>query len=286
MTQITLISANKSFGGQQKVYSHRSKELECEMRFAIYLPPQAEDSNVKLPVLYWLSGLTCDESNFIFKSGFQKYAAEHGIIVVCLDTSPRGVNLPGEDDSWDFGSAAGFYVDAITEPWNKHYKMFSYVTKEIIEVINHNFQTLENVQSISGHSMGGHGSLICTLRCPGLFKSTSAFAPISNPINCNWGRKAFTGYLGEDAESWKEYDATELVKGYAGAPIELFVDKGVDDPWDAKGELLVENLVDACAANAAVACVYQKREGYDHSYYYIASFIGEHIAYHARFLKQ
>lgn len=158
MTQIKLVSSNKCFGGYQKVYSHYSKELECEMKFALYSPPQSEDSSVKLPVLYWLSGLTCNENNFIQKAGAQQYAAEHGIIIVCPDTSPRVSDIPGQDDAYDFGSGASFYVDAITDPWNKHYKMFTYVTKELIEVINHNFSTTEGVQSIFGHSMGGHGT--------------------------------------------------------------------------------------------------------------------------------
>lgn len=157
MTLIKLVSSNKCFGGHQKIYSHSSKELECEMKFAIYLPPQSEDASIKLPVLYWLSGLTCNETNFIQKAGAQQYAAEHGIIIVCPDTSPRGVEIAGQDDAYDFGSGAGFYVDAITDPWNKHYKMFTYVTKELIEVINHNFPTIEGLQSIFGHSMGGHG---------------------------------------------------------------------------------------------------------------------------------
>lgn len=282
MTQITLISSNKSFGGYQKIYSHHSKELACEMKFAIYLPPQSEDATLKLPVLYWLSGLTANETNFIQKAGAQKYAAEHGIIIVCADTSPRGVDLPGEDDSYDFGTGAGFYVDAITDPWNKHYKMFTYITKELIELINHNFATLENVQSISGHSMGGHGALISALRCPGLYKSVSAFAPIANPIKCEWGQKCFTGYLGENTDLWKEWDATELIKNYNGPPLMLRIDQGGNDEF--LQQLQPENLIEACRSGR-VACVYNLREGYDHSYFFIASFIAEHIAHHAQALK-
>lgn len=285
MTQIKLVSSNKVFGGFQKVYSHQSKELACEMKFAIYLPPQLdENSSIRVPVLYWLSGLTCDESNFVQKAGAQRYAAEHGIIIVCPDTSPRGVDIPGQDDSWDFGSGAGFYVDAIKEPWSKHYNMFSYVTKELIEVITVNFPTLDGVQSISGHSMGGHGALICSLRCPGLYKSVSAFSPIANPIQCPWGQKAFAGYLGEDKQLWNEWDATELVKRYNGPPTELLIELGTDDNFLNQGQLLPDNLFDACA-EARVACVLNKRDGYDHSYFFIASFIGEHIAYHAKVLK-
>lgn len=186
MTKIKLVSSNKCFGGLQKIYSHYSKELECEMKFAIYLPSKSEEANVKLPVLYWLSGLTCNETNFIQKAGAQRYAEEHEIVIVCPDTSPRGLDIKGQDDAYDFGTGAGFYVDASTDPWNKHYRMFSYVTRELIEVINHNFNTIEGVQSVFGHSMGGHGALISALRCPGLYKSVSAFAPIANPSECPW----------------------------------------------------------------------------------------------------
>lgn len=284
MTQITLVSANKSFNGWQKVYVHHSKELSCEMKFAVYLPPQSEDGKVKLPVLYWLSGLTCTEANFIQKAGAQKYAAEHGLIIVCPDTSPRGVDLPGQDESYDFGSGAGFYVDATTGPWNKHYKMFSYVTRELIEVINHNFAVRENVQSVFGHSMGGHGALISSLRCPGLYKSVSAFAPISNPTQCPWGQKAFTGYLGDDQATWKEWDATELVKRYNGPEINVLIDQGSDDEFLQKDQLLPQNLLAACQ-DSRVICIYNEREGYDHSYFFIATFVEEHIAFHAKFLN-
>lgn len=253
------------------------------MKFAIYLPPQS-DTETKLPVLYWFSGLTCNETNFIQKAGAQQYAAEQGIIIVCPDTSPRNVSLPGEDDAYDFGSGAGFYVDAITDPWNKHYKMFTYVTKELVDVINHNFPTVEGVQSVFGHSMGGHGALISALRCPGLYKSVSAFAPIANPMNCPWGQKAFSGYLGDDRSLWNEWDATELVKQYNGAPLQLLIEQGSDDEFLAKGQLLPDNLIDACRA-AGIACVYNKRDGYDHSYFFIASFIKDHIEYHAKILK-
>lgn len=284
MTQITLVSTTKCFDGNQNVYSHHSKALACEMKFAIYLPPRLDDPNVKLPVLYWLSGLTCDENNFIQKAGAQKYAAEHGIIIVCPDTSPRGVDIAGQDDAYDFGSGAGFYVDAIVEPWSKHYNMFSYVTKELIDVIQINFPALEGVQSIFGHSMGGHGALISALRCPGQYKSVSAFAPISNPTSCPWGQKAFKGYLGDKPSLWKEWDATELVKSYNGPPIQIFIDQGDADKFLLEKQLLPENLLDACL-NAHIPCIYHKRDNYDHSYFFIATFIGEHIAYHAKLLK-
>lgn len=285
MTQIKLVSANKCFGGIQKIFSHFSKELQCEMKFAIYLPPQTEDTGIKLPTLYWLSGLTCNETNFIQKAGAQRYAAEHGIIIVCPDTSPRGVEIPGQDDAYDFGSGAGFYVDAITDQWNKHYKMFTYVTKELIEVINHNFPTVEGLQSIFGHSMGGHGALISALRCPGLYKSVSAFAPISNPSQCPWGEKAFKGYLGDDKQLWNDWDATELVQKYNGPHLQFLIDQGSEDNFLHEKQLLPEHFIEACR-ESRVACVYNKREGYDHSYFFIASFIAEHIAYHAKFLKE
>lgn len=211
-------------------------------------------------------------------------AAEKGLIIVCPDTSPRNVNLPGEDDSWDFGSGAGFYVDATKEPWSRHYRMFSYVTKELVETVNENFQVDPKSQSIFGHSMGGHGALICSLKNPGLYRSVSAFSAICNPIQCPWGQKAFTGYLGcDEPEAWKEWDATELVKKYQGAPLELFLDQGGDDEFLNAGQLLPNNLIEA-ARSAEVPCVLKIRPGYDHSYYYIATFVEEHINYHSRFL--
>uniref|UniRef100_U5EZ10 S-formylglutathione hydrolase n=1 Tax=Corethrella appendiculata TaxID=1370023 RepID=U5EZ10_9DIPT len=282
MTKITLISSNKIFEGYQKTYSHTSKELSCEMKFSIYLPVAANET--KMPVLYWLSGLTCNELNFVQKAGAQKYAAKHGIILVCPDTSPRGIEIAGQDDSWDFGSGAGFYVDAIVDPWSRHYKMFSYITHELIDVINNNFPTIHDRQSIFGHSMGGHGAFICALKNPGLYRSVSAFAPISNPINCPWGVKAFTGYLGENKDEWKSWDSTELVAAYNGPSLELFIDQGKEDNFYTDKQLLPENLVEACRS-AQFPVILNMREGYDHSYFFIATFIGEHIDYHARFLK-
>lgn len=193
------------------------------------------------------------------------------------------MGVPGEDDSWDFGSGAGFYVDAAAAPWSQNYRMYSYVTKELIETINANFPALPDVQGIFGHSMGGHGALICSLKNPGLFKSVSAFAPICNPTQCPWGKKAFAGYLGPDEETWKEWDATELVKKYQGPPLELFLDQGSADDFLTAGQLLPNNLLEA-SRSAQVPCILKMREGYDHSYFYISSFVEEHIAYHARLL--
>lgn len=280
MSAITQVSCNKIFGGHQKVFSHFSKTLKCSMNFAIYLPPQTKYT--KVPVLYWLSGLTCNELNFVQKAGAQRYAAEKGIIIVCPDTSPRNVNIPGEDESWDFGSGAGFYVDATEEAWKEHYNMYSYVTSELIEVINEHFPVATDNQSIFGHSMGGHGAIICALKNPGLYKSVSAFAPISNPMNCPWGKKALTGYLGADG-NWSDYDASELVKKYAGPPLEIFIDQGTNDQFYKDKQLLPENLVESCK-NAHFPCIFQLREDYDHSYFHIATFVGEHIAYHGKYL--
>lgn len=305
---LTQISSSKCFGGNQSIYSHYSNELTCDMKFSIYLPADTDETN-KVPVLYWLSGLTCTEENFIQKSGAQRYAAQHGICIVCPDTSPRNVNLAGEDDSYDFGSGAGFYVDATEKPWSKHYRMFTYVTSELIDLIVDNFPVVADKQSIAGHSMGGHGALICALKNPGLYASVSALAPISNPIKCAWGRKALKGYMGDDETVWKEWDATELAASYDGIHIELFIDqvmnlvptyymmvcinalicfsvfKGSEDNFYKQGQLLPENLVKEASQNSKVQSVLKLRDGYDHSYYYVASFIGEHIEYHAKFLK-
>lgn len=286
MDSLQLVSSNKIFGGYQKVYAHESSELKCKMNFSIYLPPQADGDNVKLPVIFYLSGLTCTEQNFITKSGFQRYAAQHGIIVVSPDTSPRGVKIPGDDDSWDFGVSAGFYLDAVMDPWSKHYRMGSYVTKELYEIIQSAFSNLVDPTKfgIMGHSMGGHGALVSTLRNPGLFKSVSAFAPICNPSACPWGEKAFTGYLGKDKNQWAEWDATELVKKYDGPPLTLLIDQGAGDKFYKEKQLLPENLVEACRS-VGVPVILNLREDYDHSYYYISTYIGEHFDFHAKILK-
>ncbi|KAI4464537.1 s-formylglutathione hydrolase [Holotrichia oblita] len=276
--ELTEVSSNKIFGGYQKVFSHNSKLLGCTMNFGVYLPPQAEEN--KVPVIYWLSGLTCSEANFIQKAGAQRYASEHGVILVAPDTSPRGLNIPGDSDSWDFGVAAGFYVDATQKPWSNNYKMYSYITKELLEAVNKNFPVAEGKQSIMGHSMGGHGALICALKNPGLFKSVSTFAPISNPIKCPWGQKAFTGYLGpQESGNWADWDATELVKKYNGPPLIILIDQGTSDKFYRERQLLPENLLAACK-QSNVPVILKLRDNYDHSYFYIATFIGEHLEYH------
>ncbi|XP_074657922.1 S-formylglutathione hydrolase-like [Tubulanus polymorphus] len=282
MAVVTQVSCNKMFGGFQKVFSHESKELKCKMNFGIYLPPKADSE--KCPVLYWLSGLTCTEQNFVSKAGAQKYAAEHGLILVAPDTSPRGCNIEGEDDSYDFGSGAGFYVDATAEKWKTNYRMYSYVTEELPALINENFPVAIGKQSIFGHSMGGHGALICALKNPGKYNSVSAFAPICNPTECPWGLKAFAGYLGDNKEAWKEYDASCLVKKYGGLPFDVLVSQGKEDNFLTGGQLLPNNFVAACA-EAKAPVILKMEEGYDHSYFFIATFMEEHVSHHARVLN-
>ncbi len=268
-------------GGTQGVYAHDAKETSCRMEFAVYTPPQAE-SGKKIPVLYWLSGLTCTWANFTEKAGAQRYAAEHGVIIVAPDTSPRGVNIPGEDDSYDFGSGAGFYVDASQEPWRAHYRMYSYITKELPALINEHFQVDEACVGLFGHSMGGHGALTIAFKNPDQYKSVSAFAPICSPLRCPWGEKALTGYLGDDQAAWAEYDATELARSTSWrSPI--LVDQGTGDDF-LEGQLKPALLGEACSA-AALPLTLRMQEGYDHSYYFMASFVGDHIAHHAQILK-
>ncbi|CAG2175803.1 unnamed protein product [Oppiella nova] len=280
---VTLVSSSGSFGGKQEVWSHESKELKCKMNFSVYIPPKVKNNaGTKVPVLYWLSGLTCTEQNFIIKSGFQKYASEEGIIVVGPDTSPRGVNIEGEDDDYDFGSGAGFYVDSTQDKWKTHYRMYSYVTKELPKMIDQNFPVIKGCQSIFGHSMGGHGSLICALKNPGFYKSVSVFSPISNPVVGKWGQKCLTGYLGNNKKDWEEWDATLLVKKYKGPALNLIVEQGAEDPYLAD-ELYVQNLIDACVG-ANVAVDYRLHEGYDHSFYFVSTFLGQHIKHHANIL--
>lgn len=282
MASLSETSSSKCFGGFQKIFSHESKEVKCKMNFAIYLPPKSESD--KVPCLYWLSGLTCNEQNFIQKSGFQKYASEYGIAVVCPDTSPRGCNIEGEEDSWFVGTGAGFYVDATEPKWKNHYRMYSYVTEELPALVNANFPVLPDKQSIFGHSMGGHGALICMLKNPGKYRSVSALAPACHPTQCPWGKVVLPLYLGNNSETWKEYDATLLVKSYQGPPMEILIDQGKDDKFLSEGQLLPDVFVQACADNQ-MPIVYRLHEGYDHSYFFIATFIEDHIKHHVKFLQ-
>jgi S-formylglutathione hydrolase len=253
------------------------------MRFAVYLPPQAQAGPV--PVLFYLSGLTCTEDNFTSKAGAQRYAAEHGIMLVAPDTSPRGEGVPDEADAWDFGIGAGFYVDATEAPWSTHYRMYSYVTQELPQLVRANFPARGDRMGIFGHSMGGHGALVCGLRNPELFQSISAFAPIAAPSQCPWGEKAFVGYLGGDRTAWAAYDATELVKTYARSDRTLLIDQGSADSFLAQGQLLPEVFEAACRA-AGQPLTLRMQPGYDHGYFFIASFVGDHIAHHAAVLSK
>lgn len=219
-----LVSSSKCFGGLQNVYSFFSKQLQCETRFSAFIPPNVSKENPS-PALYWMSGLTCTEENFIIKSGFQKHAVEHNLVVIGPDTSPRGCNIEGEDDSYDFGTGAGFYVDATTEKFKGHYRMYSYVVHELPTVVEENLPVVKGLKSIFGHSMGGHGALIIGLKNPDKYKSVTALSPISNPCASEWGRKCFKGYLGDNPEEWKKYDATELVANYQGPDLSLRVDQ-------------------------------------------------------------
>jgi len=246
------------------------------MVFSIYLPPQSDSQPV--PVLYWLSGLTCTDQNFVTKAGAQQYAAQHGIAIVCPDTSPRGDHVADETGRYDLGQGAGFYVNATQAPWSDHYHMYDYVNLELPELIENNFPVIPGLKSISGHSMGGHGALIVSLKNPARYRSVSAFSPICNPVICGWGQGCLGTYLGGDQELWKTYDATELIRSGAES-LPLFIDMGSEDEF-LETQLHPQNLVTVCKQRG-ISINLRMQEGYDHSYYFIASFIGEHVAYHA-----
>ncbi|AOE87093.1 S-formylglutathione hydrolase [Pseudomonas sp. TCU-HL1] len=278
---LEIVSSNKSFGGWHKRYRHRSTSLNCDMVFAVYLPPQAEQG-AKLPVLYWLSGLTCTDENFMQKAGAQGLAAELGLIIVAPDTSPRGGDVPSDPDgAWDFGLGAGFYVNATQEPYARHYRMHDYVVHELPALIEANFP-VSGKRGISGHSMGGHGALVCALRNPGRYQSLSAFAPISNPMGCPWGEKALSRYLGEDRSRWREWDASALL-AEASEKLPILVDQGDRD--DFLANQLKPEVLQAAAKAAGHPLTLRLQPGYDHSYYFIASFIGDHLRHHAEALK-
>lgn len=275
------ISCQKSSGGWHKRYRHRSSTLNCDMTFAVYLPPQAEQG-VKLPVLYWLSGLTCTDENFMQKAGAHKLAAELGLIIVASDTSPRGEGVPDDPDgAYDFGLGAGFYLNATQEPWARHYRMHDYVVQELPALIEANFPVTDK-RGISGHSMGGHGALICALRNPGRYHSLSALAPIVNPINCPWGEKAFTRYLGEERSRWREWDACALLAD-ATERLPMLVDQGDRD--DFLVNQLKPEALQAAAQAVGHPLTLRLQPGYDHSYYFIASFIDDHLRHHAAALN-
>ena len=274
------LSQQKSFGGWQRHCRHRSETLDCDMTFAVYLPPQAGNGR-PLPVLYWLSGLTCNDENFVQKAGAQRVAAELGLVLVAPDTSPRGDGVPDDPDgAWDFGLGAGFYVNATEAPWARHYRMYDYVVHELPALIEANFAVSDR-RGISGHSMGGHGALVCALRNPGRYRSLSAFAPVANPMACPWGEKAFARYLGADRTCWREWDASALIAG-AREKLPILVDQGGDD--DFLATQLKAEVLQAAADAANHPLTLRLQPGYDHSYYFIASFIEDHLRHHARAL--
>ena len=266
------------FGGTQEVWQHSSTTLGVDMRFGVYLPSTTQGK--PCPVLYFLSGLTCTEQNFVTKAGAQRYASEYGVVVVAPDTSPRGEGV-ADDPGYDLGQGAGFYVNATEAPWSSHYRMYDYIVQELPALVQASFPVTD-AMSITGHSMGGHGALMIALKNPGRYRSVSAFSPIVAPSQVPWGHKAFGAYLGDDRDAWKQWDATALIPNISGQRINLFIDQGDEDTF-LEGQLKPELLKAACDA-CGHPLTFRMQRGYDHSYYFIATFIGDHIAYHARAL--
>ncbi|RFU46893.1 S-formylglutathione hydrolase [Paraburkholderia sp. DHOC27] len=278
---LELLGAHASHGGVQRFYKHDSKVIGLPMRFAVYLPPQA--SQGKVPALFYLAGLTCTEETFPIKGGAQRIAAQLGMALIAPDTSPRGAGIPGESAAWDFGVGAGFYVDATEEPWARHFKMYSYVRDELREAVLENLPVDGERLGIFGHSMGGHGALMLALRNPEIYRSVSAFAPIAAPSRCPWGEKAFSGYLGENREAWKAYDSSELVAHASRKFAEgILVDQGLADQFLA--EQLYPDVFEAACRAAGQPLTLRRHEGYDHGYYFISTFIEDHLRHHAQAL--
>ena len=280
------IGSNLSFGGQQLRYRHHSNILNCDMTFSIYLPPQAKQAPV--PVLYWLSGLTCSDENFVTKAGAQQHAAEYGIAIVCPDTSPRGEGVPDDEESaYDFGLGAGFYINATEQPWATHYQMYDYVVEELPALINAEFPVDGSKVAISGHSMGGHGALTVALKNPERYCSVSAFSPICSPINCPWGQKALSKYIGDESQGhWNSQDTVELVKtadDQLKQSMPVLVDQGDADNFLAE-QLNTQLLIDT-AEQVGFPMQIRFQSDYDHSYFFIASLIGEHIRFHSNYLS-
>lgn len=278
------LSQHRCFGGTMGFYRHQADSTASPMRFAVFTPAQASAGRV--PVLYYLAGLTCTEETFVIKAGAQRVAAELGLMLVAPDTSPRGLNLPGESASWDFGVGAGFYVDATETPWSKHYRLYSYVTQELRALITAQFPADGGRSGIFGHSMGGHGALVLGLRNPDIYRSVSAFAPICAPRQCPWGQKAFSGYLGADQGQWAQYDASEIAAGVKDpsryAP--LLVDQGLADQFLA--EQLHPHLLEQACRGSGLALTLRRHEGYDHSYYFISTMMEDHLRHHAQILSR
>jgi len=276
---LELVSESRCFDGRQLVYRHASAACACTMRFAVYLPPAAAKGPV--PTLYWLSGLTCTEENFSVKAGAQRYAAELGLALIIPDTSPRGVNIPGEDASMDVGTGAGFYVNATQAPWAAHYRMYDYIRDELVDVVNANLPVDPERKSISGHSMGGHGALLIGVGNPERYRSVSAFAPISSSSLSAWGQHALTAYLGTDRQSWLAYDAAAVIRAKPSRH-ELLVDQGGGDPY--LEQLRPDVLQQACRESGQ-RLTYRERPGYDHGFYFVSTFIAEHLKFHATALR-
>jgi S-formylglutathione hydrolase len=276
VSALNCISQHACYGGEQRFYWHHSHETRGPMKFSVYLPPQANAGRV--PVLYFLSGLTCTEETFCIKSHAQKYAAQLGLMLVSPDTSPREPRIPGDADHWDFGYSAGFYVDATQAPWAQNYRMYSYVARELAQIVEEHFPAIPGAAGIFGHSMGGHGALTLALRNPEQYKSVSAFAPIAAPSQCPWGRKAFSNYFGAETQIWREHDATELVarRAYPGP---ILIDQGTADQYLAE-QLLPEKFA-AAAAKSGQRLNLRMQQGYDHGYYFIQTFMADHLRHHA-----
>ena len=272
------LSQNKCFDGWLKQYNHQSSALNCTMRFSIFRPPQVNDG-AKVPVIYWLSGLTCTDENFTQKAGAQRVAAELGVAIVAPDTSPRGEDV-ADDENYDLGQGAGFYLNATEPPWNTHYQMYDYITEELPALIEAMFPVTDK-RSICGHSMGGHGALTIALKNVDKYQSVSAFSPITNPMKCPWGQKAFTAYLGRNTESWKAYDSCELMKE-AKATLPMLIDQGTSD--DFLKEQLKPEALSQVAVDMGYPLELRYHNGYDHSYYFMASFIEDHLKFHAKYL--
>ena len=279
-TTLTTLAEHSCFGGVQGFYAHTSAATGTTMKFGVFQPPQIRLGPV--PVLFYLAGLTCTEETFAIKAGAQRLAAEHGLMLVMPDTSPRQTGIDGADAAWDFGHGAGFYVDATAAPWNAHWRMASYVTDELRALVLEHFDGRAERVGIFGHSMGGHGALTLALRHPGRFQSVSAFAPIAAPMQCPWGVKAFGGYLGDDRAAWARHDATELVKAGARVP-PLLIDQGLADKFLA--EQLHPDLFEAACVKGGQPLTLRRHEGYDHGYYFIASFMADHLDHHAKHLN-
>ena len=279
---IETLSEHPCFDGLQGFYRHESRATGLPMRFAVYQPPQATRGPV--PVLFYLAGLTCTEETFMMKAGAQRLAARHGIMLVACDTSPRNTGIPGEADDWEFGSGAGFYLDATREPWSKHFRMYDYVLNDLRAAVLEHFPADGGRIGIFGHSMGGHGALVLALRNPEVYRSVSALAPICAPSQCAWGLKALPRYLGEDRAAWSAYDATEIMRARSRRTFDdILIDQGLGDKFLAQSQLRPE-LFEAACAEAGQPLTVRRHAGYDHSYYFISTFVADHIEHHARAL--